>query len=236
MTRSLRRTSTRTATVAAVLLVGALVLLIVVGQVRLFQGDSYKALYDGRWIASHGIPHTEAFSIAARRRWIDEEWLAELIFYETWRIGGYALVAIVAALSIAAAYMILAATLRSRGTSVVWTVVLALAALLAYSEWAFVRARDFVLPLSALLLFVCLSDNKQKRPTWRLLSLIPILVLWANLHGSVLLGAALAAAFPCLSCCNRREHGIPARCRCLRRVGPRSDSHAAGQPIRRPHN
>ena len=89
------------------LLVGALVLLIVVGQVRLFQGDSYKALYDGRWIASHGIPHTEAFSIAARRRWIDEEWLAELIFYETWRIGGYALVAIVAALSIAAAYMIL---------------------------------------------------------------------------------------------------------------------------------
>ena len=57
------------------------------------------------------------------------------------------------------------------------------------------RARDFVLPLSALLLFVCLSDNKQKRPTWRLLFLIPILVLWANLHGSVLLGAALAAAY-----------------------------------------
>ncbi len=187
--------STRAVTVVAVLLVGALVLMVIVGNVQLLQGDSYKALYDGRWIAHHGIPHTEAFSVAARRRWIDEEWLAELIFYELWTIGGYALVAIVSALSITAAYMILAALLRGRGTPVVWTVLFSLAALLAYSEWAFVRARDFVLPLSALLLLICLSDNKRKRPTWRLLFLIPILVLWANLHGSVLLGAALAATY-----------------------------------------
>ncbi|MFX8266544.1 hypothetical protein ABTL47_19680, partial [Acinetobacter baumannii] len=51
------------------------------------------------------------------------------------------------------------------------------------------------LPLFTLLLFLCATDSERPRPGKRLLLLVPLLVLWANVHGSVLLGAALAVGY-----------------------------------------
>jgi hypothetical protein len=44
-------------------------------------------------------------------------------------------------------------------------------------------------------LALCLTDAERERPRRRMVLVLPLLVLWANLHGSVLLGAGLAAAY-----------------------------------------
>ncbi len=51
------------------------------------------------------------------------------------------------------------------------------------------RAQSFAMPLFALLLWLLARDARQ--PDRRILLVIPLLALWANLHGSVLLGCAL---------------------------------------------
>ncbi len=183
-------------TIAAVALAGALALLLAYGEVRVLQADGYKALYDGRWIVHHGIPHTNGLSAVGHgARWVDAQWLAEVIYYAVWSVGGIAMVAIFSALSIAAGYMIFAALLRHRGLSVGWTVLLTTGALLGLRHWAFVRVQDLVPPFIALLLVICLSDSERERPRKRLLLLVPLLIVWANVHGSVLLGAGLAVAY-----------------------------------------
>jgi hypothetical protein len=158
--------------------------------------DSYMTLYTGRWIAAHGIPHREVFTAAAAGRpWVDQQWLAELTDYEAWRIGGYGLLGLLNGLVIGGAYAILAALIWRRAASVVVTVVCATLALFVAAPALFIRAQDLALPLFALLLVLCLTDAEHPQPRRRIVLLVPLLVLWANVHGSVLLGAGLALAY-----------------------------------------
>ncbi len=153
-------------------------------------------LYSGRWIAHHGIPNQEVFTVAARgRRWVDQQWLAELVSYEGWRLGGYGAVGVLMATLIGSAYAALAALVLRRGASVVLTIVCAGTAFVMGLGGFFVHAELFALPLFALALWLCLTDAERDRPGRRMVLLVPLLVLWANLHGSVLLGAGLACAY-----------------------------------------
>jgi hypothetical protein len=179
-----------------ILLAGAIAVILSLPFVSQMQADSYKALYDGRWIAQHGLPHRETLTVMAHgRSWIDQQWLAEWLFYQVWRIGGYALLACFAVGLAAAAYMILAALMSRRGASLGLVLGCTTLAVLTLSGWQFVRSQDFALPLAAGLLAICVIDHERAQPSRRLLLLPPLLVLWANLHGSVLLGAALATAY-----------------------------------------
>jgi hypothetical protein len=158
--------------------------------------DSYMTLYTGRWIAAHGIPHREVFTVAAGgRAWIDQQWLAELVDYEAWRVGGFGFVGLFNGLVIGGAYATLAALIRRRGASVVLTVACSALALFVAMPALFIRAQDLALPLFALLLALCLTDAEHAQPRRRIVLVVPLLVLWANLHGSVLLGAGLAFAY-----------------------------------------
>jgi hypothetical protein len=182
---------------AAIALVGALGLFApaehVVGSLL---SDSYMTLYAGRWIAGHGIPHHEVFTIAARGRpWIDQQWLAELTDYEAWRVGGYAGVALLSVAMIGLSYAVLAALMLKRGASVVLAVCCSALAILVALPATFIRAQTFAFPLFAILLALCLTDAEQDRPRRRLLFLLPLLALWANVHGSVLIGAGLSGAY-----------------------------------------
>ena len=193
-----RRTVVRSrgGVISVVAAVGAVTLLLVLGYVSHLQADGYKALYDGRWIAQHGIPHREALTVAARgRSWVDEQWLAELIYYEAWRLGGYALLAILGALALAVSYMTLAALMLRRGASATASVCWSMFAIFTILGWAFTRSQNLALPLFAGLLALCLTDAERQHPTRRLLLLLPLLAAWANVHGSVVLGACLATLY-----------------------------------------
>ncbi|MGZ4430757.1 MAG: hypothetical protein ACXVYV_03835, partial [Gaiellales bacterium] len=163
---------------------------------RLLQVDSFVTLYSGRAVALHGLPHTDMLTVAAHGRpWIDQQWLAHWLFYELWSLGGYPLLGACSSLLIASAFGLLAALLISRGSTPVRALIWTGAAFVVCQLNMQIRAQSFAYPLFVALLWLILSDDRGGRFQRRILLGIPLLVVWANLHGSVLLGSGLLAVY-----------------------------------------
>jgi hypothetical protein len=155
--------------------------------------DGWLTLVSGRWIAQHGLPVRDTLTVWTHgRRWTDQQWLAQIAFYEIWKLGGIKLVMLLHTLLATSGIVIAALIARSRGAtarSVAW---IALPVAFAYYPVASVmRAQSFAFPLFAVVLWLVLAD--QRRPSLRIFATLPILALWANLHGSVLVGAGLVS-------------------------------------------
>ena len=58
-----------------------------------------------------------------------------------------------------------------------------------------IRAQSFAYPLFALTLWLVVADSRAPRLRARTWLVLPVLVLWANTHGSVLIGAAMVALY-----------------------------------------
>jgi hypothetical protein len=155
--------------------------------------DSWLALAVGRLIAAHGLPTHDTLTVFAHgRRWVDQQWLAQVAIYELERAGGIRLAVGIHVLllvgSLAAATAI--ARLRGGGARSV-AVVTAVALLPALISSLQLRTQSFAYPVFIVVLAIAAS---RKNLTWpRLAVALWILCLWANLHGSVILGAALLA-------------------------------------------
>ena len=169
----------------------AVVLLAVLPQMLV--QDSWLALVSGREIVANGLPHTDTFAVWTHGiAWIDQQWLAQVAFYGLVSLGGVklALLAHVALLVVAFASGLAAS--RSLGAS---TRSVALAGMLCMfvAPWGLqLRAQTFAMPLFVWLLWLLAADSRS--PSRRVFLVLPILVLWANLHGTVVLAALLVAA------------------------------------------
>jgi hypothetical protein len=176
-----------------VIVLGAFATVLVVALHKDLVVDGWMALVSGRWIVQHGLPSHDALTVWAHgRRWIDQQWLAQLGFYGLWRLGGVKLALLVHALLVTSGLAGAALFARSRGAtarSVTW---IAIPVLIAYYPVASVmRPQSFAFPLFAAVLWLVLAD--ARRPSRRVFWTLPLLVLWTNLHGSVVLGAALVS-------------------------------------------
>lgn len=196
--------------VLAVLLVGLLtVSLLAVFAPSLIVGDTWLTLVAGREITQHGLPDVEELTVLGRGRiWTDQQWLAQLATYGLWRAGGLGLVVLggVAAVTLAFTLGVIAA--RRRGATPLACAVVLLPVIVG-APWAWtMRAQVLALPLYVLTVWTVVSTRHGLRP--RTFLVLPALVLWANLHGSVVLGTGLvvvAAALVAL------RPGAPARTR-----------------------
>ena len=158
----------------------------------LFVQDSWLTLVSGREIAQHGLPHHEALTtIAAGRVWTDQQWLGQLAFYGLDRAGGLGLVVVFHGLLVSSALAITVVVSRLRGASARMTLIGALFCIFV-APWSWqLRAQSLALPLFALTLGLVATDQSLRAR--RTLLVFPILALWANVHGSVILGAALVS-------------------------------------------
>jgi hypothetical protein len=152
--------------------------------------DSWMTLLSGREIVEYGIPRTETLTaIGHGRQWIDQQWLAQLAFYGAWKAGGIKLVMLVHALVVEAALVCGVAAARARGASRRAVASGSMLTLLL-APWALqLRAQTFALLCFAVIYWLLSSDSRKPSP--RVLLCLPVLVLWANMHGSVVLGAGL---------------------------------------------
>ena len=158
---------------------------------QIFVGDSWMTLVAGREIVDHGFPHRESLTVLAHgRTWVDQQWLAQLAFYGADLAAGLratmllhvALVTTATALAIGAA--------RQRGATARSTLLVVSACLLV-APWSWtLRAQALALPLFVATLALLASDRDLLRR--RTLLVFPLLLLWANVHGSVVVGAAIA--------------------------------------------
>src|SRR5947209_7422434 len=72
--------------------VAAVAILSLVGAATHLNQDGWLALVSGRLIAQSGIPHHDFLTVMAHGvRWVDQQWLSQLLIFDLWRIGGYAL-------------------------------------------------------------------------------------------------------------------------------------------------
>jgi hypothetical protein len=161
---------------------------------RIFFSDTYISLTSGRYIHAHGLPSTDHLTVAGSGRpWVDQQWLAHLLMYDLWRVGGDAAVGASSALAFALAFGMLAVLLLRRGAAPVGVLLAVGAALVQCLLFAETRAQSFAYPLFVALLWILLTQSDR---TWvrRAAPILPVLVVWANVHGSVLLGVAMVLA------------------------------------------
>jgi hypothetical protein len=158
---------------------------------RLIQTDSWLALVVGRLIANNGLPsHDTLAQWTLGKPWTDQQWLAHLTLYGLHVSGGLRLVVLVHAFVITTTFIGAIVVARWRGAtprSVAAVSALALPPIALASLQ--VRPEVF-----AYLLFVAVAAilSSPRGLTWgRATLVIGLLVLWANVHGSVVLGVAL---------------------------------------------
>jgi hypothetical protein len=182
---------------APLLAVTAPVALLVIGLAAfspaLVTQDFWLAVVSGREIAEHGLPHVDHLTVmASGHRWVDQQWLAQLLLYEVARLGVGAAAA-VCLLCVAAALGIVGLIAYRRGASpgaILGFLVFCVAA----APWGMqLRPQALALPLFALTLFLLARDPRARRNST--LWVLPMLCLWANLHGSAVLGALLLIVY-----------------------------------------
>lgn len=155
-------------------------------------GDTWLTLMAGREVVENGLPHTEHLTVLGEgSTWTDQQWLAQVVFYAAHGLAGMRAVILLGIAFVLLALGLAFATARTGGASSRSTFVIGLLAILA-GPWGWtLRAQTAALPLFAAVLWL-LVDASRNGTRRRTLLVLPLLVLWANLHGSVVLGAGLA--------------------------------------------
>ena len=155
-------------------------------------GDTYWHLGAGAWMLDHlKVPHTDPFSFThAGQPWVPHEWLSEIIMTLVYRAAGWTGIVVLFGFATALSMGLLLSRLGR------WMGPVALAVtawLVVGCMWVglFTRPHLLALPIMVLWTGELLDARAAGRapPLW----LAALLVLWANLHGSFVFGAMVAA-------------------------------------------
>ena len=181
------------------------ILLLIVFAPALIVGDTWLTLVAGREVVEHGLPSTDQLTLLSRGgTWTDQQWLAQVLFYGVNVVGGLRAVVLVDVLLVLLTLAIAIATARSHGATGRSTFILGLLGVLA-GPWGWtIRAQAVALPFFAAALWL-LVDASRRGLRRRTLLVLPLLVVWANLHGSVVLGAGLAVVLGASELVRRRS-------------------------------
>ena len=152
--------------------------------------DSWLTLMAGREVVQNGLPDTETITIFGHgSTWTNQQWLAQVVFYGADWIGGIKAVVFLDIVLVLLTLSLGMATARATGATARSTFLVALLSIVA-GPWGWtIRAQAAALPLFAATLWL-LVDGSRHGIRRRTLLVLPLLVVWANLHGSVILGAA----------------------------------------------
>lgn len=155
-------------------------------------GDSFWHLAAGDWIIAHGaVPHDDPFSYTfAGAPWVPHEWLSEVLMAVSFRAAGWSGVVVLTALAVALAMFQLARHL-GRWLPAGPSLLLLLLAGSCIADYLLARPHILALPaLEAWVAGLFIARSAGRAPSWRLL---PVMCLWANLHGGFILGLLLVA-------------------------------------------
>jgi hypothetical protein len=127
---------------------------------------------------------------AAGNCWVQEEWLAEVLYAAAWRTGGAAAVVLLKGLVVTASVYFAASAARRRGADTGVTVMVAVMWFaVCHARWI---ARPHVFTLLYFALFLRLMAGMEERPLWKnLLLFLPVQVLWVNTHAGFVMGPFL---------------------------------------------
>ncbi len=167
--------------------------LLVSGDKLLNDPDSYWHIVVGDWMVAHrAFPTHDPFSFTlAGSPWIAKEWLSQLLYAGAHGAFGWPGMVVLAAASAAFAFALLTRFLL-RDLRPLYAVLFAATAFLLAAPH--VVARPHVLAYPVMVAWVAglvrAADEKRTPSLW----LLPLMVLWANLHGGFTFGIMMVGA------------------------------------------
>jgi hypothetical protein len=157
-------------------------------------GDTSWHLATGRLILARGaVPGTDPFSFTfTGAEWTAHEWLAEVLMAGALSLGGWSALAILTAASVAALLFLIGnEAKRFLPSAGALAVIVGVAAVLA----PFIVARPHVLAWPVLAGWTIALLRAREREMAPPFFVVPIMLIWANLHGSFLFGLLLVGFF-----------------------------------------
>jgi hypothetical protein len=161
---------------------------------------------DARWLAAlgrviathHTIPNGVPFAAAPSAHFPNVLVFAELIFYGLENALGDRGLMLAQMLAVAIAAVVLARdACAAGGTRRGVAVALGIATFGALPSLAIVRVQLFSLALFPVI--IALLRSEARHPSLRIWLVVPLLALWSNLHGAVLIGFGLTCCYLALS-------------------------------------
>jgi hypothetical protein len=165
-------------------------LLIVAGNGLLNDPDTMWQIKVGQWILDHGaVPETDIYSFTMQGQpWISSQWLAQVMYAEAYAIAGWSGPVVLAAAAIALTFALLARQLSAR-LSESATLVCIAAALALMTPHLLARPHVLAMPVMVLWIGGLMNAADQREPPS--FKLLPLIALWANLHGGFVFGLFL---------------------------------------------
>jgi hypothetical protein len=179
--------------------------------------DTWLSIVAGRLVAEDGLPHHETLTVWAHgKTWIDQQWLGQLALYGLHAGGGLRLVLLVHVVLLLTAFTLALVFARRSGGSARSVALVGIVALVVALPNSVARTQTFAFLFFVLLFWLLASEARTA--SRRVLLALPLLLLWANVHGSVVLGVALVGVWALaeLFRAGRRRDAWPQR---LRAVG-----------------
>lgn len=170
--------------------VGVYFVLLFAGNKLLGDPDTQWQITIGRWILANGmVPESDFYSFTmAGQPWISTQWLAQVGFALAYSVAGWTGPVVLAAGAVAVAFALLTKFLSARLTPASTVMIVAGALVLTAAH---LLARPHVLALPVLVAWagglIAAADRGESPSPW----LLPLMTLWANLHGGFVFGLAL---------------------------------------------
>lgn len=173
---------------------GVYALFLFAGNRLLIDPDTLWQITIGQEILDQrAVPQADIYSFTMRGQpWISTQWLAQVLYALAYAAAGWTGPVVLAAAAIAATFALFARVLSRRLNDSATLVFFAAALALMVSH---LLARPHVLAMPVMVAWVgglVAAADRRGAPS---LLLLPLMALWANLHGGFVLGLALIAPF-----------------------------------------
>jgi hypothetical protein len=175
------------ALVAAVFVLGT-----VVGLEPLRSHDYFWHLRTGEQILANGeIPKTDSYTFTVRgSRWIDMHWTFQVGVYSLYELGGHTAVRIAKALGVVALLALVGSIAWRRERATATALALGLMVMAAHDR---LFERPELVSFLILAGVLALLDVHRRRGGNAVFWIVPLILLWANVHGLFAVGIALCA-------------------------------------------
>lgn len=153
-------------------------------------GDTFWHLTAGEWILAHrAVPTTDPFTFSMPGGpWTAHEWLSEALMALSFRIAGWSGIVVLTGAAIASAAFVVGRRLARDLDGVALVMALTLGFSLCVGG---LLARPHILALPLLAFWAAALFDARDDDRAPPVALLPLMTVWANMHGSFLLGLAL---------------------------------------------
>jgi tetratricopeptide (TPR) repeat protein len=160
------------------------------GLTNVWNSDIHWHLAGGEWmLRNFRVLGHDPFSIDPEGQWVNAHWLFQVVAAALHAIGGFELLSFAKAATAVALVLILALALRHK-VPAAWLILCALAVLIVAGDRIRVRPESVTL-VFIMLAIVLLESVRLGAAPGRLWWLVPVMLVWVNMHGLFILGLGI---------------------------------------------